>query len=245
MLPKELLKEVRQIEIKTKRLVNSVYAGGYRSVFKGRGIEFAGIREYYRGDEFRSIDWKVSARTGGWHVREHVEERELQVLVALDLSASMAFGTSSKEKRETAVEFSAAMGLAAERNNDRVGMCLFTDEVEKYVAPAKGKTHILRLIRDLLYYIPNYKNTNLKKALDFINNTLTRRSVVFLVTDGINVPSLDRELSITAARHDMIMVIVRDKHEELLPDVGLVEVEDPETGHEIIIDTSDRRLLEE
>lgn len=245
MLPKELLKEVRQIEIKTKRLVNSVYAGGYRSVFKGRGIEFAGIREYYRGDEFRSIDWKVSARTGDWHVREHVEERELQVLVALDLSASMSFGSASKEKRETAVEFSAAMGLSAERNNDRVGICLFTDKVEKYVAPAKGKTHILRLIRDLLYYIPKSKKTNLKETLDFINNTLTRRSVVFLVTDGLNVPDMDRQLSIAAARHDLIMVIVKDNHEEMLPDVGLVEIEDPETGHEVIIDTSDRKLLDE
>ena len=245
MLPKELLREVRQIEIKTKRLVNSVYAGGYRSIFKGRGIEFAGIREYYRGDEFRSIDWKVSARTGKLHVREHIEERELQVVVGLDLSASMAFGTGAKEKRETAVEFAAAMGMAAERNNDRVGACLFSDEVEKYIAPAKGKTHILRLIRDLLYYIPNNKGTNIKQAVDFINNNLTRRSIIFLVTDGINVPNIDRELTITASRHDLIMVLVSDTREEVMPNVGLIELEDPETGHELIIDTSDRELMSE
>jgi len=245
MLPKELLKEVRQIEIKTRKLVNSVYAGGYRSVFKGRGIEFAGIREYFRGDEFRSIDWKVSARTGNWHIREHIEERELQVIIALDLSASMAFGSETKEKRETAVEFAAAMGMSAERNNDRVGVCLFTDQVEKYVAPAKGKTHILRLIRDLLYYIPNNKHTNIKSAIDFINRTLNRKSIIFLVTDAINVPDLNRELNIMSARHDLILVHIKDKREENIPDVGLIEVEDPETGVEVMIDTSDRKTIEE
>ena len=161
MLPKELLKEVKRIEIKTRHFVDSLYSGSYRSVFKGRGIEFAGIRKYNRGDDFKAIDWKVSARSGNLHLREHIEERELQVVVALDLSASMAFGSGSREKRETAVEFAAAMCLAADRNNDRAGVCLFTDKIEKFLPPAKGKTHVLHLIRELLYYIPENKKTNL------------------------------------------------------------------------------------
>ncbi|MFZ5949580.1 MAG: DUF58 domain-containing protein [Candidatus Rifleibacteriota bacterium] len=245
MLPKELLREVSRIEIKTRHLVESLYAGGYRSVFKGRGIEFAGIRQYYRGDEFRSIDWKVSARTGNFHVREHIEERELQVIVALDLSASMEFGSGSREKRETAVEFAAAMSLAAEKNNDRVGVCMFTDEVEKYVQPAKGKTHILRLIRDLLYFVPKRKKTDLKPVLNFLNTTVTRRSIIFLVTDAINLASIDREIRITSARHDLILVLLRDAREHEIPDVGLIEIEDPETGDEAIFDTSDRPAVEE
>lgn len=242
MLPKELLKEVRKIEIRTRNLVDSVYAGGYRSVFKGRGIEFAGIREYYRGDEFRSIDWKVSARSGDLHIREHIEERELQVVIALDLSASMAFGSGSREKRETAVEFAAAIGMAADRNNDRVGVCMFTDHVEKYVHPAKGKTHILRLIRDLLYFVPQSKDTCLKAPLDYLNSTLTRRSVVFLVTDGLTLPALDRELRIASVRHDLILVLVRDPREQELPNVGMIEIEDPETGEEAILDTSSEEI---
>lgn len=243
MLPKELLKEVGKIEIKTRHLVDSLYSGGYRSVFKGRGIEFAGIREYYRGDEFRSIDWKVSARTGNLHVREHIEERELQVVVALDLSASMAFGTGSREKRESAVEFAAAMTLAAERNNDRAGVCLFTDRVEKFIPPAKGRTHVLRLIRELLYFIPAHRKTNLKAPLDFLNSTLSRRSVVFLVTDALRIGPIERELKVAAARHDLILVMIRDPREKTLPDVGLVELEDPETGEEAIFDTSDREAV--
>ncbi len=245
MLPKELLREVSRIEIKTRQLVESLYAGGYRSVFKGRGIEFAGIRQYYRGDEFRSIDWKVSARTGNFHVREHIEERELQVIVALDLSASMEFGSGSREKRETAVEFAAAMSLAAEKNNDRVGVCMFTDEVEKYIQPAKGKTHILRLIRDLLYFVPKRKKTDLKPVFNFLNTTVTRRSIIFMVTDAINLASIDREIRITSARHDLILVLLRDAREHEIPDVGLIEIEDPETGDEAIFDTSDRSAVEE
>lgn len=245
MLPKELLKEVRRIEIKTGHLVDSLYSGGYRSVFKGRGIEFAGIREYYRGDEYRSIDWKVSARTGKFHVREHIEERELQLVVALDLSASMAFGSGSREKRESAVEFAAAMSLAAERNNDRAGVCLFTDRVEKFIQPAKGRTHVLRLIRELLYFMPQQRKTDLRAPLDFLNSSLNRRSIVFLVTDGLTIQPLERELRIAAAKHDLIMVLVRDPRENLLPDVGLIEIEDPETGAEMMFDTSDRTAVAE
>lgn len=244
MLPKELLKEVGRIEIRTRELVNSLYAGSYRSVFKGHGMEFAGIRQYYRGDDFRSIDWKVSARTGDLHIREHTEERELQVVVALDLSGSMAFGSGSKEKRECAVEFAAVMSLAADRNNDRTGVCLFTDKIEKFIPPAKGKSHVLRLIRDLSFFIPENKGTNLSAPLDFLNTTLNRRSVVFLVSDGINAGSIERQLKVASARHDLILVNVRDKREREIPDVGLIEIEDPESGEEMILDTSNRKLVQ-
>lgn len=248
MLPRELLREVRKIEIKTRSLVDSVYAGGYRSVFKGRGIEFAGIREYVRGDEYRSIDWKVSARTGKLNIKEHIEERELQVVVAVDLSGSMAFGSGAREKRETAVEFAAAIGMSAGRNNDRFGICLFTDSVEKAIAPIKGRTHLLRMIRELLYYVPVNKASDPRPALDHLNRTLRHRSVVFLVSDFLELPSWERELKITAAHHDLILVRVRDPREETVPDVGLIEIEDPETGEETLWDTSSpevRRFLEQ
>lgn len=244
MLSKELLKEVGRIEIRTRQLVDSLYAGSYKSIFKGHGMEFAGIRQYYRGDDFRSIDWKVSARTGDLHIREHTEERELQIIIALDLSGSMAFGSGSKEKRESAVEFAAVMSLVAERNNDRSGICLFTDRVEKFVPPAKGKSHVLRLIRDLSFFIPKNKKTNLSAPLDFLNSTLNRRSVIFLVSDGINNGSIERQLKVTAAKHDLILVTVRDPREQNIPDVGMIEVEDPETGDEIILDTSNRKIIE-
>lgn len=245
MLSKELLKEVGRIEIRTRQLVDSLYSGSYKSVFKGHGMEFAGIRQYYRGDDFRSIDWKVSARSGDLHIREHTEERELQVIIALDLSGSMAFGTGSKEKRESAVEFAAVMSLAAERNNDRTGICLFTDRVEKYVPPAKGKSHVLRLIRDLSFFIPQNKGTNLSAVLDFLNSTLSRRSVIFLVSDGINVGSIERQLKVTAAKHDLIIVNVRDPREKVIPDIGMIEVANPETGEEFILDTSSKKVVDE
>ena len=245
MLSKELLKEVGRIEIRTRQLVDSLYSGSYKSVFKGHGMEFAGIRQYYRGDDFRSIDWKVSARSGNLHIREHTEERELQVIIALDLSGSMAFGSGSKEKRESSVEFAAVMSLAAERNNDRAGICLFTDRVEKYVPPAKGKSHVLRLIRDLSFFIPQNKGTNLSAALDFLNSTLSRRSVIFLVSDGINAGSIERQLKVTAAKHDLIIVNVRDPREKVIPDIGMIEVANPETGEEFILDTSNKKVVEE
>lgn len=244
MLSKELLKEVGRIEIRTRQLVDSLYAGSYKSVFKGHGMEFAGIRQYYRGDDFRSIDWKVSARSGDLHIREHTEERELQVIIALDLSGSMAFGSNCKEKRECAVEFASVMSLAAERNNDRAGICLFTDKVEKFVPPAKGKSHVLRLIRDLSYFIPENKGTNLSAPLDFLNSTLNRRSIVFLVSDGIDVGPIERQLKVASAKHDLIVVNVRDPREQWIPDVGMVEVENPETGEEVILDTSNRKVVE-
>ena len=157
----------------------------------------------------------------------------------------MEFGSGNREKRESAVEFAAAMSFAAERNNDRVGICLFTDEVEKFVPPAKGKTHILRLVRELLYFVPKRKKTDLKSVLNFLNTTVTRRSIIFLVTDAINISGVDREIRITAAHHDLVLVLMRDPREHEIPDVGLIEIEDPETGDEAIFDTSDRIAVEE
>jgi uncharacterized protein (DUF58 family) len=244
LLPKELLKEVERIEIKTRKHVDSLYSGSYRSIFKGRGIEFAGIRKYYRGDDFRSIDWRVSARTGKLHIKEHIEEREIQMVVALDLSASMAFGSGSREKRETAVEFAAMMSLVADRNNDRAGICMFTDKVERFVPPAKGKTHILRLIRELLYFIPENRKTSLRAPLDFLNSTLSRSSIVFLVTDALEVGDIERQLRVASFRHDLILVLVRDKREAEMPNVGLIELEDPETGQELVFDTADKKAVE-
>lgn len=244
MLSKELLKEVGRIEIRTRQLVDSLYAGSYKSVFKGHGMEFAGIRQYYRGDDFRAIDWKVSARTGDLHIREHTEERELQIIIALDLSNSMSFGSNAKIKRESAVEFAAVMSLVAERNNDRTGICLFTDSVEKYVPPAKGKSHILRLIRDLSYFNPKNKGTKLTSPLNFLNTTLNRKSVIFLVSDTIDIEPIERELKVTAAKHDLIMVNVRDPRENIIPDVGIIEIENPETGDNFLFDTSNRKMVE-
>lgn len=244
MLSKELLKEVGKIEIRTRQLVDSLYAGNYKSVFKGHGMEFAGIRQYYRGDDFRSIDWKVSARSGDLHIREHTEERELQVIIALDLSGSMAFGSGSKFKRESAVEFAAVMSLVAEKNNDRAGICLFTDIVEKYIQPAKGKSHILRLIRELSFFKPKHNKTKLSVPLDFLNKTLRRRSVIFLVSDTIDIESIERQLKVTSAKHDLILVNVRDPREQIIPDVGMIEIENPETGDNFILDTSNRKLVE-
>ncbi|NLM16758.1 MAG: DUF58 domain-containing protein [Candidatus Riflebacteria bacterium] len=240
----KLAKDVKRIEIKTRAIVESLYSGAYKSVFKGRGIEFAGIRPYYRGDEFRSIDWKVSARTGDLHVKEHMEERELQVVLAVDLSASMLFGTGPKSKRETAVELAALIALAANNTNDKTGACIFTDRVEKFIPPKKGKSHVLRMIRDLLSYTPKGKGTDPKKVLDFLNMTLNNRSIVFLITDAINLGDLTREFRMASSRHDFVVAAIRDPKEENIPDVGLLEVIDPETGEETILDTSSKAQVE-
>lgn len=245
MLPKQLLKEIKKIEIKTKQLVEAGYAGNYKSVFKGRGVEFAGIREYYRGDEYRSIDWKVTARSGKLHVKEHIEERELQVIIALDLSRSMAFGSGTKEKRETAVEFASAIIYSASSNNDRTGICLFTDKIEKYIPPAKGTVHNLRLIRELLYYLPQSYKTDISNALNFLINTITRRSVIFFITDSNTLEHAQKELKVISNKHDFILVIVIDQRETELPNIGLIELEDPETGEEVLFDTSNRKIVDQ
>ncbi len=244
MLPRELLREVARIEIRTRSLVDTIYAGGYRSVFKGQGLEFAGIRQYCRGDDFRSIDWKVTARSGNLAVREHMEERELNVVLALDLSRSMAFGSGTREKRETVAEFAAAIALAAARNHDRVGLCLFTDRVEMYVPPRKGPSHLQRVIRELLFRVPAGTGSDLRPALADLGRLVKHRAVVFLISDFIDLPDATRELKVLAGHHDLIVVPVLDPREIEIPDVGLIEFEDPETGLEAMFDTSDRAAVE-
>lgn len=223
----EVLRQVRQLEIRSRRLVQDVLAGEYSSVFKGRGVEFADVRPYLPGDDVRTIDWRVTARTGAPYVRRYTEERELTVLFLIDHSASDAFGTRRRTKAELATEVSAVLALAAVRNNDRVGAILFSDHVEQFVAPAKGKRHVLRVIREMVSFEPRGKGTDLAGAFDFAMRILKRRAVVFVFSDWM-AGEFDRALEVVARRHDTIGVHLVDERDGYLPDVGLVALRDPE-----------------
>jgi uncharacterized protein (DUF58 family) len=240
MLTTELIKKIRRIEIRTRRLVNDSYAGEYHSIFKGRGMEFDEVRPYQIGDEIRSIDWNVTARTGEPHVKRYVEERELTVMLVVDASGSENFGSVNRFKRELAAELTAVLSFAATTNNDKVGLLIFTDRVELFIPPRKGRRHVLRLIRELLAFEPQSRGTDIKLALDTINQILKRRSIIFLVSDFL-VPaeSYQRELTVTNIRHDVISIDLHDPLENSLADVGLLALEDPETDELIWVDTSD------
>ena len=240
MLTTELIKKIRRIEIRTRRLVNDSYAGEYHSIFKGRGMEFDEVRPYQVGDEIRSIDWNVTARTGEPHVKRYVEERELTVMLVVDASGSENFGSVNRFKRELAAELTAVLSFAATTNNDKVGLLIFTDRVELFIPPRKGRRHVLRLIRELLAFEPKSRGTDIKLALDTINQILKRRSIIFLVSDFL-VPaeSYQRELTVTNKRHDVISIDLHDPLENSLADVGLLALEDPETDELIWVDTSD------
>jgi uncharacterized protein (DUF58 family) len=240
MLTTELIKKIRRIEIRTRRLVNDSYAGEYHSIFKGRGMEFDEVRPYQVGDEIRSIDWNVTARTGEPHVKRYVEERELTVMLVVDASASENFGSVNRFKHELAAELTAVLSFAATTNNDKVGMLIFTDRIELFIPPRKGRRHVLRLIRELLAFEPQSKGTDIKLALDTVNQILKRRSIVFLVSDFL-VPAdtYQKELNVTNKRHDVISIDLHDPLENTMSDVGLLAVEDPETDDLIWIDTSD------
>ena len=238
MIPKEILKKVREIEIYTRRLVNDTLAGEYHSVFKGRGMEFLEVREYQQGDDIRMIDWNVTARMGHPFVKLHVEERELTVFFLIDTSASGNFGTANTMKAELAVELCAILAFSAIRNNDKVGLITFTDTVEKYIPPKKGKNHVLRVIRELLYFRPQGKGTNIQAALEYLNNILKRKAVVFLVSDFI-ASGYEQALRVTSRKHDIIPITITDPRELELPAVGLLELEDAETGERIMLDTFD------
>jgi len=231
-----ILSKIRRLELKTRSLVDASFAGQYRSVFKGRGMNFEEVREYQPGDEVRSIDWNVTARLGVPFVKKFTEERELTVLLVVDVSASGAFGSVELSKRELAAEVACVLAFSAIRNNDKVGLLLFSDHVELYIPPRKGRTHALRIIREILFFEPRGKGTAPAEALRMINRVLTRKAVVFLISDFEAEP-FERELAITARRHDLIAVPVFDPVEETLPDVGLVHFEDAETGELIEIDT--------
>lgn len=238
MIPKEILKKVREIEIYTNRLVNDVLAGEYHSVFKGRGMEFSEVREYQPGDDIRSIDWNVTARMGHPFVKQHVEERELTVILLIDASASGNFGTISQMKGELAVELCAVLAFSAIRNHDKIGMLAFTDEVERYIPPKKGRKHVLRVIREMLYLQPQRRGTRIQAALDYLNRMLKRKAVVFLVSDFLD-SGYERALRVTSRKHDVIPITITDPRELELPPVGLLEVEDAETGEMLLLDTFD------
>lgn len=244
MIPKEILKKVRQIEIRTGRLVNDLFAGKYESIFKGRGMEFHEVREYMPGDDIRFIDWNVTARTGHPYVKKFVEERELTVMLLADMSASGNFGTINKIKKDLMAEIGALLAFSAIKNNDKVGLLLFTDGVEKFVTPKKGRPHVLRVIRELLYYKAQRKKTNINSALEYLGKVLKKRAVVFLISDFMD-SGYEKTLRILNKRHDIIGISISDPREARLPDIGLVKFEDAETGDTVYLDTSDSFLRSE
>jgi uncharacterized protein (DUF58 family) len=235
---RELLRKVRRIEITTRRVVNEVMAGQYHSVFKGRGMEFSEVREYMPGDDVRIIDWNVTARTGTPHVKIFHEERELTVILMVDASSSLYFGTRDKTKAELAAELCALLAFSAVQNNDRVGLIIFTDEIELAIPPKKGRQHVLRIIREVLFFKPKGKTTDIAGALEYLSRIHKRKAVVFLLSDFM-AEDYDKAIGIAGRRHDLIAVPLSDPREKLMEPVGLVELEDAETGQRIIVDTHD------
>ena len=236
MITKELAKKIRVLQITTRKVVNDVLAGEYGSVFRGRGMEFDEVREYMPGDEIRSIDWNVTARTGHPYVKRFVEERELTVMFLVDLSSSGAFGSVRKLKNEIAAELCALLAFSAVKNNDKVGMIVFTDRVEMFIPPKKGTKHVLRVIRELLNFKPRPASTDIEGALDYLGRITTKRSVVFLVSD-FQAEGFEKKMRVLGKRHDLIAVTIVDPREVRLPDVGLIELEDSETGETVLVDT--------
>jgi uncharacterized protein (DUF58 family) len=243
MIPKEVLQKVRRIEIKTKSVVDAVLSGEYHSVFKGKGMEFSEVRSYIEGDDIRSIDWNVTARMNSLYVKKLIEERELTVMLLVDASASGSFGSINKFKGEMGVELCALLAYSAIKNNDRVGLIIFTSEVERYIPPQKGKNHVLRVIRELLYFEPKQKGTNISEALSFLNRVQRRKAVVFLVSDFFSKP-FAVPLRVTARRHDLVAVSLRDPRDTQFPGVGLIELEDAESGATVLVDSSSTKFRE-
>lgn len=238
MLPREIIKQIRKLEIRSGKLVNEIFAGQYSSVFKGRGMEFSEVREYMPGDDIRTIDWNVTARYGRPFIKKFTEERELTVIFLVDASASQRFGTVNKFKSELAAELASVLAFSAIKNNDRVGMVIFTDKIEKVILPKKGKNHILRLIRDILFFEPEGKGTDIARALEYLGELWRRKAVVFLLSD-FEDEGFEKALKVTSRRHDLIALDISDPKEKSLPEAGLVEIEDPETGSRAVIDTGD------
>jgi uncharacterized protein (DUF58 family) len=246
---KTIMGRMRQLEIRTRRLVNDTLAGQYHSVFKGRGMDFDEVREYVPGDEVRTIDWNVTARTGHAFVKKFTEERELTILLLVDVSASGNFGSAERTKRELAAELAGVLAFSAIRNSDKVGLILYTDEVELYIPPKKGRRHVLRVVREILYFQPAGRGTDTVKALDFANHILHRRAIAFLVSDfqssedpEVALAALRRALRQTNRRHDLIALHIQDAREKSLPDVGLLNMEDAETGEVVELDTADPEI---
>lgn len=238
LVPPDVQRQIRLIELRTRGLVNSVFAGEYRSVFKGQGMEFSEVREYQAGDEVRNIDWNVTARMRRPYVKRYIEERELTVVLVVDMSGSERFGTRRRFKSEVAAELAAVLAMSAIRNNDRVGTLFFTDRIEHVVPPRKGRRHALRVLRDLLVFRPVGTGTDLRGALDYLSKMLRHHAIVFVISDFLGA-EVERPLKLLAQRHDVVAVTVEDPAEVTLPDVGIARLVDPETGQTLDIDTSD------
>ncbi len=241
MLPKELIKRIRKLEISTRKVVTSVLGGQYHSVFKGRGMAFSEVRQYQPGDEVRTIDWNVTARMNDAYVKVFTEERELTVMLLVDVSASESFGSQQRSKGEIAAEIAAQIAFSAIANNDRVGLILFSDRVEKVVPPRKGRSHVLRLISDILSFKPAGKGTDLAAALTYLTHVAKRKTVAFLVSDFLT-EKYEKPLRIVAGKHDLVPCVIVDPLEQVFPNLGLADLEDPETGARFLIDTSDPRV---
>ena len=253
---REILRKVRQIEIKSNRLVSEVLSGSYQSAFKGQGMDFEEVREYQPGDEVRSIDWNVTAKMGLPFVKQYREERELTILLAVDISESTIFGSENRSKRERMAELSALLAFSAARNGDKVGLLLFAEEIEQYLPPAKGQKHVLRILREILFFENKTKGTNLNQGVRFINQVMRRRAVVFFLSDFTMPPAQKvedenmedlfyKEISSTKRRHDLICAQIQDPHEISLPEVGLTTIEDAESGEVITVDLSDKNFQKE
>jgi uncharacterized protein (DUF58 family) len=238
---REILKKVKQIEVSTRSMVNEVFSGEYHSVFKGRGMEFAEVREYQPGDDVRLIDWNVSARSGHPFIKVFEEERELTVMLMVDVSSSGNFGTSQQFKREIAAELSAVLAFSAIKNNDKVGLMIFSDKIEKFIPPRKGKKHVLRVIREILFYKPQDSSTNLNVALEYLSRIIKRKSTVFLISDFLT-ENFEKALHVANRKHDIIAINITDPREVTLPDVGLMELVDAETGELISVDTGNSQI---
>ncbi len=239
-LPPEIISQLKAIQIRTQRLVTDALAGDYESAFKGRGLEFEEVREYQPGDDIRHIDWNVTARTGTPHVKEHREERELTVMLLVDVSSSGAFGSGGKFKNEVAAEVAAILAYTAVKSNDRVGLIIFSDRIEHFIPPKKGRAHVWRVIRDILAFKPERRATDLPGALHYLGKVVRRRAVVFLISDFVDTAmESDGQLRTVAKRHDVTVIRVSDPREEELPAIGILELEDAETGELVLVDTAD------
>lgn len=241
MIPREILKQVRRLEIATRGLVNEVFSGEYHSVFKGRGMNFAEVREYQYGDDIRSIDWNVTARNGSPFIKVFEEERELTVMLVVDVSASGNFGTRERMKGEVAVEVCALLAFSAIKNNDKVGLIIFSDRIEKFVPPRKGRRHVLRVLRELLYHRPEGRGTDITGALEYLTHVQRRKAVTFVVSD-FRDRGFEKALAVAGRRHDLIAVRLGDERERELPALGYLEFEDPETSERVVVNTSDPRF---
>ncbi len=242
METQDLLKKVRKIEIKSRGLSNNIFAGQYHSAFKGRGMAFSEVRSYQYGDDVRDIDWNVTARMNHPYVKVFEEERELTVMLLVDVSGSLDFGTRVDTKRTVVTEIAATLAFSAIQNNDKIGVVLFSDKIEKYIPPKKGRKHILYIIHELLDFRPQNKRTDISCALEFLVGAMKRRCTAFLISDFYNRKSFEKEMVICSKKHDMVALQVYDPFAKALPDVGLIKVCDLETGHEMYIDTSDKKL---